>query len=153
MIFPSAVSARLIRIVIRYLDGSQKKCMVDLLPCGRDYAGLMNPLFGISFMDTMNFLKMVPAVLGIAGLLTYIMRPRKPISDHDIVNILQRARTTFVVLACAALIGLTVWLFYGPVPPDHDTTQLGQRSPLAKQYGFDNHKRGCPLWAPDDVTG
>jgi hypothetical protein len=85
----------------------------------------MNPFFGIGFMDTMNFLKMVPAVLGIAGLLTYIMRPRKPVSDHDIVNILQRARTTFVVLACAALIGLTVWLFYGPAPPDHDTTQLG----------------------------
>jgi hypothetical protein len=42
-------------------------------------------------MDVMNFLKMVPAVLGIAGVLTYFMRVREPVSDHDVLNILQSA--------------------------------------------------------------
>jgi hypothetical protein len=113
----------------------------------------MKAFFGISFMDMMNFLKMVPAVLGAAGVLTYLMRARKPVSGHDILNILQSFRTTFVVLACAALIGLTAWLFYGPVPPDHDTAPMGDNSPLAGPYAFAGYKRGYPLWAPGDVTG
>jgi hypothetical protein len=98
-------------------------------------------------MDVMNFLKIGPAVLGTAGLLTYMMRARQPVSSHDVVNVLQSVRTTFVVLGCAALIGLTVWLFYGSVPPDHDVTPLGEHSPLAKQYALEGRKRGCPLGA------
>jgi EamA domain-containing membrane protein RarD len=82
-------------------------------------------------MDVPSFLKMVPAVLGTAGLLTYVTRARQSGSDHDIVRILQGTRTIFVVLACAALIGLTWWLFYGSAPPDHDAAlSLGKFSPF-----------------------
>jgi hypothetical protein len=41
-------------------------------------------------MDVMNFLKMAPAVLGIAGLLTYFMRLREPVSDHDVLKYLAK---------------------------------------------------------------
>jgi hypothetical protein len=62
------------------------------------------------------------------------MRAREPVSDHDILNILQSARTTFVVLACAALIGLSLWLIIGPTPPDHDVALPGEHS--AKQFAM-----------------
>ena len=77
-------------------------------------------------MDVMSLLKAVPAVIGIAGLLTYFVRPRKPESDVDLANIVQRVRNTFLLLGCAALIILSVWLIRRPAPPDHDTV-----SPLA----------------------
>jgi hypothetical protein len=77
-------------------------------------------------MEVMSFLKAVPAVIGIAGLLTYFARARKPESDLELANIVQRVRNTFLLLGCAALIMLSVWLIRRPAPPDHDTV-----SPLA----------------------
>jgi hypothetical protein len=79
-----------------------------------------------SDMEVMSFLKAVPAVIGIAGLLTYFVRARKPESDLELANIVQRVRNTFLLLGCAALILLSVWLIRRPAPPDHDTV-----SPLA----------------------
>jgi hypothetical protein len=76
-------------------------------------------------MEVMSFLKAVPAVIGIAGLLTYFVRARKPESDLELANIVQRVRNTFLLLGCAALIMLSVWLIRRPAP-DHDTV-----SPLA----------------------
>ena len=63
---------------------------------------------------------------GIAGLLTYFVRARKPESDLELANIVQRVRNTFLLVGCAALIMLSVWLIRRPAPPDHDTV-----SPLA----------------------
>ncbi len=78
-------------------------------------------------MDVMIFLKSAPAVIGIAGLLTYfMMRAREPVSDLELVNIVQRVRNIFLLLGCVALIMLSVWLIRRPAPPDHDTV-----SPLA----------------------
>ncbi len=77
-------------------------------------------------MDVMSLLKAVPAVIGIAGLLTYFVRPRKPEFDVELANIVQRVRNTFLLLGCAALIILSVWLIRRSTPPDHDTV-----SPLA----------------------
>ena len=71
-------------------------------------------------MDTMSFLKMVPAVIGIAGLLTYLMRARRPVSDHGFVNFLLNGRSILLLLGSAALIILSVWLILRPAPPDHD---------------------------------
>jgi hypothetical protein len=72
------------------------------------------------FMDVASFLKMVPAAIGIAGLLTYFTRSRKPVSDLELVNYVQNLRNTFVLLGCGALIMLSVWLIYRPAPPDRD---------------------------------
>ena len=77
-------------------------------------------------MDVIGFLKVVPAVIGIAGLLTIFARGRKPESDLELANIVQRVRDTFFLIGCAALILLSVWLIRRPAPPDHDTV-----SPLA----------------------
>ncbi len=77
-------------------------------------------------MDVMTFLKALPAVIGIAGFLTYIASARKPESSLELVNIVQRVRNTFLLLGCAALILLSVWLIRRPAPPDHDIV-----SPLA----------------------
>ncbi|MDQ6704098.1 MAG: hypothetical protein M3Z96_13940 [Pseudomonadota bacterium] len=73
-------------------------------------------------MDVMSFLKTVPAVIGIAGLLTYFMRARAPVSDQELVTVVQRVRNTFLLLGCAALIMLSVWLILRPAPPDRDAT-------------------------------
>jgi hypothetical protein len=54
------------------------------------------------------------------------VRARKPESDLELANIVQRVRNTFLLLGCAALIMLSVWLIRRPAPPDHDTV-----SPLA----------------------
>ena len=72
-------------------------------------------------MDVMSLLKAVPAVIGVAGLLTYFVRPRKPEPDLELANVVQRVRDTFLLLGCAALIILSVWLIRRPAPPDHDT--------------------------------
>ena len=72
-------------------------------------------------MDVISFLKMVPAAIGIAGLLAnFTMRARKPVSDHGVANFLHSARNTILLLGCAALIMLSVWLIRRPAPPDHD---------------------------------
>ncbi len=84
-------------------------------------------------MDLVIFLKTVPAVLGIAGLLTYFMRTRAPVSDVDLVNVVQNVRNTFVLLGCAALIALSAWLIYRPAPPDHDPAIPGEHLPLDSQ--------------------
>ena len=60
-------------------------------------------------MEVMGFLKAVPAVIGIAGLLTYFVRAPKPESDLELANIVQRVRNTFLLLGCAALIMLSAW--------------------------------------------
>jgi hypothetical protein len=78
------------------------------------------------FMDVMIFLKLAPAVIGIAGLLTYfMMRAREPVPDLELAKIVQRVRNTFLLLGCVALIMLSVWLIRRPAPPDHDTTLSG----------------------------
>jgi hypothetical protein len=75
------------------------------------------------FMDVMIFLKLAPAVIGIAGLLTYfMMRAREPVPDLELAKIVQRVRNIFLLLGCVALIMLRVWLIQRPAPPDHDTT-------------------------------
>ncbi len=72
-------------------------------------------------MDMMSFLKTVPAVIGVAGLLMYfMMRARRPASDHELANLLLSVRSTLLLLGCAALILLSVWLIFRPPPPDRD---------------------------------
>jgi hypothetical protein len=48
--------------------------------------------------EVMSFLKAVPAVIGIAGLLTYFVRARKPESDLELANIVQRVRNIWIDL-------------------------------------------------------
>ncbi len=77
-------------------------------------------------MDVIIFLKSAPAVIGLAGLLTYfMMRAREPVSDLELANIVQRVRNTFLVLGCVALIILSAWLILRPAPPDRDTSLSG----------------------------
>jgi hypothetical protein len=71
-------------------------------------------------MDVTNFLKTVPAVIGLAGLLTYFMREQKPDSKVELVNIVRNVQTGFVLLGCTALILLSLWLFFRSEPPGHD---------------------------------
>ncbi|HET6377861.1 MAG TPA: hypothetical protein VFG05_06075 [Methylocella sp.] len=70
-------------------------------------------------MDVAFFLKLLPGVLGAAGLLTYFTSARKPDSDLEIVNIVRGVRRAFVIAGCAALILLSVWLINKPQPPDY----------------------------------
>jgi uncharacterized membrane protein SirB2 len=78
------------------------------------------------FMDIMIFLKLAPAAIGIAGLLTFIMmRAREPEPDLELAKIVQRVRNTFLLLGCVALIMLSVWLINRPAPPDQDTSLSG----------------------------
>jgi len=84
-------------------------------------------------MDVVIFLKTVPAVLGIAGLLTFLMRKRAPVSDVELVTVVQNVRNTFVLLGCAALIALSAWLIYRQPPPDHDPAIPGEHLPLDSQ--------------------
>jgi hypothetical protein len=78
-------------------------------------------------MDVTIFLKSVPAIIGTAGLLTYLtMRAREPVADLELVNVVQRVRNTFLVLGCVALIVLSAWLILRPTPPDHDTSSLSE---------------------------
>jgi hypothetical protein len=80
----------------------------------------------LCFMDVMIFLKLVPAVIGLAGLLTYVMmRAREPASDLELVNVVQRVRNIFLVLGCVALIMLSAWLILWAAPPDQDTSPSG----------------------------
>jgi hypothetical protein len=71
-------------------------------------------------MDLSTFLKTVPAVIGVAGLLTYFMRKRAPEPGSELANTVQNLRNRAVVLGCAVLIILSVWLIFRPAPPDHD---------------------------------
>jgi hypothetical protein len=98
-------------------------------------------------MDIASLLKIVPAVIGIAGLLTYMTRERKPVSDMELVNVVQGVRNVFVLIGCAALILLSVWLIYRPLPPDRDARLSGKGSLIAMQSSFDCQQRGCPDWA------
>ncbi|MGH6851826.1 MAG: hypothetical protein ACREDJ_01230 [Methylocella sp.] len=77
-------------------------------------------------MDVMIFLKLAPGVIGIAGLLTYIMmRARESVSDLELVNIVRRVRNIFLLLGCVALIALSAWLIFRPPPTDRDTSLSG----------------------------
>ncbi len=77
-------------------------------------------------MDVMMFLKLAPAVIGIAGLLTlFMIRARESEPDLELAKIVQRVRNTFLLLGCVALIILSVWLIHRPAPPDHDTSVSG----------------------------
>jgi hypothetical protein len=72
-------------------------------------------------MDVMSFSKMVPAAIGVAGLLMlFMMRARRPASDHELVIFLLNVRSTLLLLGCVALILLSVWLIRRPPPPDRD---------------------------------
>jgi hypothetical protein len=77
----------------------------------------------LSFMDLSAFIKTVPAVIGFAGLLTYFMRKRAPDSDLELVNVVQNLRNRAVIVGCAALILLSVWLIFRSAPPDHDAAR------------------------------
>lgn len=82
-------------------------------------------------MDLISFLKTVPAVIGFAGLLTYVMRRRAPVSDLELANVVQGVRNTAILLGCAALIMLSAWLIFRAPPPDHDVA-LPRAATLAK---------------------
>jgi hypothetical protein len=71
-------------------------------------------------MDLMIFLKTVPAVLGVAGILTYFMRPREPEPQDDLETLTQAIRKNSVLIGCGALILFSTWLIFRPKPPDHD---------------------------------
>jgi hypothetical protein len=72
-------------------------------------------------MDVMSFLKMVPAAIGVAGLLMhFVMRARRPASEHELAKFLLNLRSTLLLLGCAALILLSVWLIRRPPLPDRD---------------------------------
>jgi hypothetical protein len=94
-------------------------------------------LLVMSHLDLISFLKTVPAVIGIAGLLTFLMRKREPESDKEIVNVVNNVRSTFVILGCTALILLSAWLLFRPPPPDHE-------SPIAR-LAPTGHQRN-PVW-------
>jgi hypothetical protein len=85
-------------------------------------------------MDVTGFLKTVPAVIGVAGMLTYLMRERTPASDVELVNIVQNVRNTFVLVGCAALIILSAWLIFRPPPPDHDAPLPGEHASIVKLH-------------------
>ena len=79
-----------------------------------------------SFMDVTIFLKLAPAAIGIAGLLTYfMMSAREPVPDLELAKIVERVRNIFLLLGCVALIMLSVWLIQRPAPPDQDTSLSG----------------------------
>jgi hypothetical protein len=79
-----------------------------------------------SFMDVTIFLKLAPAAIGIAGLLTYfMMSAREPVPDLELAKIVQRVRNIFLLLGCVALTMLSVWLIQRPAPPDQDTSLSG----------------------------
>ncbi|MGH6800305.1 MAG: hypothetical protein ACRECZ_02630 [Methylocella sp.] len=89
-------------------------------------------------MDMMIFLKAVPAVIGLAGLLTYfMMRAREPVSDLELVNVVRRARNTFLVLGCVALIMLSVWLIRRPAPPASDTSLSNLAASPYRRFAVD----------------
>ncbi len=108
---------------MRDMDDPQKE-NYDRLPGSVIKPGLRLRYFGTFFMDLIGFLKMVPAVIGIAGLLTYFMRAREPVPDHKVANFLQSARNTVLLLGFAALIMLSAWLIFRPAPPDRDAALL-----------------------------
>jgi hypothetical protein len=102
----------------------------------------------LCFMDMMLFLKLVPGVIGVAGLLTYIMmRAREPVSDLELVKAVQRARNIFLVFGCVALIMLSAWLVFWAAPPEQDTSPSGLAGypyrPLAVETLADSHS---PRW-------
>ncbi|SFK52803.1 hypothetical protein [Methylocapsa palsarum] len=79
-------------------------------------------------MDLIVFLKIVPAVLGVAGLLTYSMRPREPDPQDDLETLTQAIRKNSVLIGCGALILFSTWLFFRPAPPDHDAALPPERA-------------------------
>jgi hypothetical protein len=101
----------------------------------------------LCFMDMMLFLKLVPGVIGLAGLLTYsMMRAREPVSDLELVKAVQRARNIFLVFGCVALIMLSAWLVFRAPPPDQDTSSSGLAANpyrrLAVETVADSHSPG-----------
>ncbi len=74
----------------------------------------------MQIMDGNSFLKTVPAVIGLAGLLTFLMREKKPASRVELVNLVRNVQTAFVLLGCTALILLSLWLFFRSAPPGFD---------------------------------
>jgi hypothetical protein len=101
-------------------------------------------------MDVMLFLKTVPAVIGIAGLLTYfMMRVREPVSDLELVKIVQRVRNIFLLLGCVALIMLSAWLILRPAPPDSDTSVSGIAASPYRRFAFETMADGhSPIQHP-----
>lgn len=70
----------------------------------------------MQFVDGISFLKTVPAVIGLAGLLTFLMREQKPASSVELVNLVRTLQIAFVLLGCTALILLSLWLFFRSEP-------------------------------------
>ena len=70
--------------------------------------------------DGIFFLKTLPAVIGLAGLLTFITSSRRQESRIEMINIINNVRNTFIIAGCAALILLSAWLLFRAPPPDHD---------------------------------
>jgi len=93
-------------------------------------------------MDVTSFLKMVPAVIGLAGLLTYFMREQKPASKVELVNLVRNVQTGFVLLGCTALILLSLWLFFRSAPPDHDAALFEHSITLAGFYSGRQSRNG-----------
>ncbi|MCL2384573.1 MAG: hypothetical protein FWD08_02620 [Alphaproteobacteria bacterium] len=91
----------------------------------------MNTFFDSHSVDLVNLLKMLPAVFGSAGLLTYMTRRSKPVPDHEVLHLLAGANAAVILLVCMALIGLTLWLFFGSPPPDQDARWIEPQFGLA----------------------
>jgi hypothetical protein len=83
-------------------------------------------------MDGTSFLKTVPGVIGLAGLLAYFMREQQPASRAELVNLVRSVQTGFVLLGCTALILLSLWLFFRPQPPDHNAALSGHAITLGQ---------------------
>jgi hypothetical protein len=107
-------------------------------------------------MDMTDFLETVPAVIGLAGLLTYFMREEKPASTVELVNVVRNVQTAFVLLGCATLILLSLWLFFRAEPPDRGAAlSLPWITPAASYTGRqDSQSRTVgqfrQLWRPQD---
>lgn len=84
-------------------------------------------------MDLIAFLKTVPAILGVAGILTYYMRPREPEPEDDLASLTQAIRKNSVLIGCGALILFSTWLIFRPTPPDHDAALPAERSTVTQR--------------------
>ncbi len=93
-------------------------------------------------MDVTSFLKTVPAVIGLAGLLTYYMREQSPASNVELVNLVRYVQTGFVLLGCTALILLSLWLFFRSQPPGQDAALPGHSIARAAPYSGQQSSNG-----------
>jgi hypothetical protein len=74
----------------------------------------------MQFVDGISFLKAVPGVIGLAGLITLLTREQQPASNVELVNLVRNVQTGFVLVGCTALILLSLWLLFRSESPGFD---------------------------------